>query len=189
MDTHNICLYKVVDKKKKKKKKYTGRDLKTTELLDCAPIGACAVVRWNRIGQIRYLELCYLSVDTASTLWKGLLGRCLGIRIPVKITKLVKAVLLLHVTTWSDENHVYHIWDKRHLISNVFIISCMWSVKTIHAELLMEFLTSIFGQFCNFRLIMHHCRDIIPAMMWTKWLSFSINCAKWNHIQTIEIPS
>ena len=33
MGTHNICLYKEVDKK------YTGCNLKITELLDCAFIG------------------------------------------------------------------------------------------------------------------------------------------------------
>ena len=43
MDTHNICLYKEVDKKK-----YTGSNLKTMELLDktrerhSALIGVCA---------------------------------------------------------------------------------------------------------------------------------------------------
>ena len=35
---HNICLYKEV------KKKYTGCNLKTTEFLDCALIGVCAVI-------------------------------------------------------------------------------------------------------------------------------------------------
>ena len=39
MSTHNICLYKEV------KKKYTGCNLKTTEFLDCALIGVCAVIR------------------------------------------------------------------------------------------------------------------------------------------------
>ena len=43
MGTHNICLYKVVDKK------YTSCDLKTMELLDCALIGACAVIRSNTV--------------------------------------------------------------------------------------------------------------------------------------------
>ena len=42
MDTHNICLYKV-------DKKYTGCNLKTTELLDCALIGVCAVIRLNTV--------------------------------------------------------------------------------------------------------------------------------------------
>ena len=37
--THNICLYKKVDKK------YTSCNLKTKELLDCALIGICAVIR------------------------------------------------------------------------------------------------------------------------------------------------
>ena len=41
MSTHNICLYKEV------KKKYTGCNLKTTEFLDCALIGVCAVIRSN----------------------------------------------------------------------------------------------------------------------------------------------
>ena len=39
----NICLYKDVDKK------YTGCNLKTTELLDCALIGICAVIRSNTV--------------------------------------------------------------------------------------------------------------------------------------------
>ena len=41
MGTNNICLYKEVDKK------YTGCNLKTTELLDCTLIGVCAVIRSN----------------------------------------------------------------------------------------------------------------------------------------------
>ena len=43
MVTHNILLYKEVDKQ------YTGCNLKTTELLDCALIGACAVIRSNTL--------------------------------------------------------------------------------------------------------------------------------------------
>ena len=43
MGTHNICLYKEVDKK------YTGYNLKTRELLDCALIGVCAVIRSNTV--------------------------------------------------------------------------------------------------------------------------------------------
>ena len=41
--THNICLYKEVDKK------YTGCNLKTMELLDCALVGVCAVIRSNMV--------------------------------------------------------------------------------------------------------------------------------------------
>ena len=44
MGTHNICLYKKIGKK------YTGCNLKTTELLDCPLIGVCAVIRSNTIG-------------------------------------------------------------------------------------------------------------------------------------------
>ena len=43
MSTHNICLYKEV------KKKYSGYNLKTTEFLDCALIGVCAVIRSNTV--------------------------------------------------------------------------------------------------------------------------------------------
>ena len=50
ISTHNICLYKDVDKK------YTGCNLKTTELLDCALIGICAVIRSNTVSG--YPTLC-----------------------------------------------------------------------------------------------------------------------------------
>ena len=43
MGTHNLCFHKEVDKK------YTGCNLKTTELLDCVLIGVCAVIRSNMI--------------------------------------------------------------------------------------------------------------------------------------------
>ena len=43
MSTHNICLYKEV------KKKYTDCNLKTTEFLDCALIGVCALIRCNMV--------------------------------------------------------------------------------------------------------------------------------------------
>ena len=43
MGTHNICLYKEVDKK------YTGYNLKTMELLDCALIGVCEVIGSNTV--------------------------------------------------------------------------------------------------------------------------------------------
>ena len=51
MGTHNICLYKEVDKN------YTGCNLKTTELLDCALIGACVVTRLNTV----YLAMTSIS--------------------------------------------------------------------------------------------------------------------------------
>ena len=52
MGTHNICLYKEVDKK------YTGYNLKTMELLDCALIGVCAVIRSNRVACGLILIFC-----------------------------------------------------------------------------------------------------------------------------------
>ena len=47
--THNLCLYKKVNKK------YTGCNLKTTEFHECALIGVCAVIRSNTV--CRYLLL------------------------------------------------------------------------------------------------------------------------------------
>ena len=43
MSTHNICLYKEVNKR------YTDCHLKTTKFLDCALIGVCAVIRSNTV--------------------------------------------------------------------------------------------------------------------------------------------
>ena len=54
MSTHNICLHKEVDKK------FTDYNLRITELLDCALIGVCAVIRSNTIVDIFliYLRKC-----------------------------------------------------------------------------------------------------------------------------------
>ena len=49
MGTHNICLYKEVDKT------YTGCNLKTTELLDFVLIGICVVIRWNMVINLSML--------------------------------------------------------------------------------------------------------------------------------------
>ena len=46
MRTHNICLYKKVNKM------YTGCNLKTTEFHECALIGVCAVIRSNMVRKI-----------------------------------------------------------------------------------------------------------------------------------------
>ena len=43
MSTQKICLYKEVDKN------YSGCNLKTTKLLDCAIIRICAVIRSNTV--------------------------------------------------------------------------------------------------------------------------------------------
>ena len=44
MDTHNICLREEIDKQ------YTGCNLKATELLVCALIWLCAVIRLNTVS-------------------------------------------------------------------------------------------------------------------------------------------
>ena len=43
MGTRNICLYKDLDKK------YTGCNLNTMELLNCALIGVCVVIKSNTV--------------------------------------------------------------------------------------------------------------------------------------------
>ena len=48
MRTHNICLYKKVNKK------YTDCNLKTTEFHECALIGVCVVIRSNTVSIIIY---------------------------------------------------------------------------------------------------------------------------------------
>ena len=53
VSNHNICLYKEV------KKKCTGCNLKTTEFLDCALIGVCAVIRSNTVYSIYHIQSGY----------------------------------------------------------------------------------------------------------------------------------
>ena len=55
MGTHNICLYTEVDKK------YSGSNLKTTELLECVLIGVCAVIRSNTVTI--FLQTVYHSLN------------------------------------------------------------------------------------------------------------------------------
>ena len=43
LGTHKICFYKEIDKQ------CTGYHLKITELLECALIGVCAVIRLNKV--------------------------------------------------------------------------------------------------------------------------------------------
>ena len=52
--THNICLYKKINKM------YTGCNLKTTEFHECGLIGVCAVIRLNMVLTI----VTFLSVNT-----------------------------------------------------------------------------------------------------------------------------
>ena len=49
--THNICLYKKVNKK------YTGCNLKTTEFHECVLIGICAVIRSNTVLYLLNLDM------------------------------------------------------------------------------------------------------------------------------------
>ena len=57
MSTHNISIYKEVDKT------YTGYNLKTTELFECALIGVCVVIRSNTVGFIELPVINANSVD------------------------------------------------------------------------------------------------------------------------------
>ena len=53
MSTDNICLCKVVERK------YTCCNPKTTELLNCALIGVCAVIRSNTVYIFHQIGLKY----------------------------------------------------------------------------------------------------------------------------------
>ena len=66
MSTHNISLYKEVNKR------YTDCQLKTTKFLDCALIGLCAVIRSNVVGKIstflvEKVALCGAIIPTEKT--------------------------------------------------------------------------------------------------------------------------
>ena len=54
--THNTCFYKEVDKK------YTDCNLKTMELLECALIGVCAVIRLNTTDIRNKVIVCTLNI-------------------------------------------------------------------------------------------------------------------------------
>ena len=54
--SHNICLYKEIDKK------YTGCNLKTMELLDFALIGVCVVIRSSTVDSSRLEKVPYLEL-------------------------------------------------------------------------------------------------------------------------------
>ena len=58
MSNHNICLYKEVDKK------YTGCNLKTTELLDCALIGVSVIITLNTVVEKKPPLVLYQTVHT-----------------------------------------------------------------------------------------------------------------------------
>ena len=58
MGTNNKCLHKEVDKK------YTGYNLKTTELFDCGLMRLCAVIRSNAVFQAK----TYVSNSSGSLL-------------------------------------------------------------------------------------------------------------------------
>ena len=111
MGTHNICLYNEVDKK------YTGSNLKTTELLDCVFIGVYAVIRSNTICRvILYLSCNELgSVNLCSLIWF-----------------IIKACLIVYILCKGKYRHP--AWSLNRLIKvfpinigvNVQFFSCVF---------------------------------------------------------------
>ena len=103
MGTHNICLFIEVHKK------CTGCNLKTTELLDCALTGVCAVIRskygtfpvekkflnWSCV-QVVYcsLQVVFVGMCIMAPLW-GLMGDKYG-------RQKVKNVLKLYVIAFRN---------------------------------------------------------------------------------------
>ena len=78
MGTHNICLYKEVDKK------YTGCNLKTG--IDCALIRACGVIRSNMV----YMVYTFYTLFTL-IIWT------------ILVLKFEQSILLLGVSKTLDE--------------------------------------------------------------------------------------
>ena len=58
MGTHNISLYKEVAKQ------YTSCNPKSTELLDCALIGVCAVIRSNTVATDKVIIKVHCTLAT-----------------------------------------------------------------------------------------------------------------------------
>ena len=91
MGTHNICLYKEVVKK------YTGCILKNMELLDCALIGVCQVIRSNTV----YMYFEVYSQHTVFTLSNGA---------PYLLTILVLKFETVHSTLLDVYKILLCIW-------------------------------------------------------------------------------
>ena len=79
MGNHNICLYKEVNKK------YTGCNLKITELLDRGLIIICAVIRSNKVYlNRRVFVMTNQTVQICRLIWDftGLTCSLVGIAVP-----------------------------------------------------------------------------------------------------------
>ena len=81
MGTHNICLYKEVDKK------YTGCNLKSMELIDCALTGVYVVNRWSMIICSYDLHVNGYNHHEEKALWRTVTVNVLKFRTPKFLTK------------------------------------------------------------------------------------------------------
>ena len=95
MSTHNICLYKKVARK------YTCCNLMTPELLNCALIGVCAVIRSNMV---------FIHVDEKSALSRAMLSYFQLMR-----NLLHELLLLAQTEKWSD----YYVTNLVNIITDV----------------------------------------------------------------------
>ena len=72
MGTHNICQYKEVGKK------YTGCNLKTAELRDCALIEVCAVIRSNTVLSYFFMKAYIVGTHLKCLTSQRIPTRCVG---------------------------------------------------------------------------------------------------------------
>ena len=112
MSTHNICLYKEV------KKKYTGCNLKTTEFLDCALIGVCAVIRSNTVILMRNL---FQGIPSGYTLF-GNVTTMVGY--PEKRLVAFSFITILPADTWRLYN-VVSTSMQRHDVASTLRQRCI----------------------------------------------------------------
>ena len=122
MSTNNICLYKEVDKK------YTCCILKNTELLDCALIGICAVIRSNTLSAFGE-ALCLDKLLLVNMLW-GLMRSASG-------EMLGKALLICtqNMFSWTNKTNVHTVFTLSILTPPYHICSKIWT-STIHYPML-----------------------------------------------------
>ena len=141
MGTHNICLYKEVDKK------YTCCNLKTTELFDYALIGVCAVIRQNMIlGLFDLTVKANVTTATESFLLfpkKQGLTFCAGNALEIsslfcqkkrkQYFRIMPAMILLYLFFIHFYRHF--LWLFKEYIKKLWIFSSPW-VWSVQGELL-----------------------------------------------------
>ena len=97
MGTHSICLYKEVAKQ------YTSCNPKSTELLDCALIGVCAVIRSN---MVHYTKATTCVINMVNFTWLAATAVNLG-QVVQSVVSLTSSLRVISLTVLTDS--IYNI--------------------------------------------------------------------------------